>query len=307
MSRFASLQQRLAAAGRVAVLAGGNSAEREISLQSGQAVLAGLRELGLNVDLVDTADLTRKGLQGFDRAFLALHGPGGEDGSIQGYLDYHAIPYTGSGVAASAIAMDKWRCKLLWQGAGLSTPDFYLASQTPRDLGFPVMVKPASEGSSIGMSLAEDELQLNAAIEKATAYDQQVLVERFVSGAEFTVAILGQKVLPAIRLQSANRFYDFNAKYERDDTQYLCPCGLSGEEEKALGELVRQAFDVVGCRHWGRVDVMQDADGRFYLLEVNTIPGMTSHSLVPMAAKAEGMSFAELVGEILAISLEEAQ
>jgi D-alanine-D-alanine ligase len=297
------LKEQLVAAGRVAVLAGGKSSEREISLQSGRAVLAGLRELGVDAQLVDPIDLAADTLKGFDRIFLALHGPGGEDGTMQGYLECLGLPYTGSDVLSSAICMDKLRCKWLWQGAGLSTPDFYLVGEGHRDLGFPVMVKPANEGSSIGMSRVDDEPSLALAIDKARQYDRDVLVERYIKGAEFTVAILGNEVLPPIRLETDNRFYDFNAKYESNDTRYLCPCGLPPEQEVELRDLAMRAFRLLGCRHWGRVDVMQDAAGRFYLLEVNTLPGMTSHSLVPMAAKAVGMSFPELAGRILLASM----
>lgn len=304
MSDVARLKQALAGAGRVAVLAGGKSSERAISLQSGEAVWNGLRALGVDAQLVDAANLSPALLAGFDRVFLALHGPGGEDGTIQGYLECLGLPYTGSGVMASAIGMDKLRCKLLWHGAGLSTPDFYLAGEAALGFGLPVMVKPANEGSSIGMSRVDTATDLDAAIARAKQYDSEVIIERFIKGAEFTVAILGDRALPPIRLETDNRFYDFEAKYERDDTRYLCPCGLPPEQEEELRELALKAFRLVGCRHWGRVDVMQDEQGRFYLLEVNTAPGMTSHSLVPMAAKVAGFGFAELVGEILRMSLE---
>lgn len=304
MSRLETLKQQLAGVGRVAVLAGGKSSERAISLQSGAAVLAGLLELGVDARLVDTAELTPALLKDVDRAFLALHGPGGEDGTIQGYLECIGLPYTGSGVMASAIGMDKLRCKLLWKAVGLPTPDFYLADETARELGYPRMVKPANEGSSIGMSRVDSADDLTAAIAKAQQYDSEVIVERFIKGAEFTVAILGETALPPIRLETDNRFYDFEAKYERDDTRYLCPCGLPPAQEEALKALALKAFRLVGCRHWGRVDVMQDEAGGFHLLEVNTAPGMTSHSLVPMAARVAGYSFAELVGDILHLSVE---
>lgn len=309
MAEVKTLQRRLAAVGRVAVLAGGDSSERAISLQSGAAVLAGLLELGVAAELVDASGLTVDTLRGFDRAFLMLHGPGGEDGTIQGLLEWLGMPYTGSGVMASAIGMDKLRCKWLWQGAQLPTPAFLMADSANvaalQQLGLPVMVKPANEGSSIGMSRVERAADLAAAIAQAQQYDSEVLVERWVEGAEFTVAILGERTLPAIRLETDHSFYDFNAKYISDDTRYLCPCGLDAAKEAQLGELAMAAFKRAGGRHWGRVDVMQDKAGEFYLLEVNTAPGMTSHSLVPMAAAALGMSFAELVGEILAMTLED--
>lgn len=308
MADLKTLRQRLAHAGRVAVLAGGDSSERAISLQSGEAVLAGLLEMGVDAQLVDATGVTADTLRAFDRAFLILHGPGGEDGTIQGLLEWLHMPYTGSGVMASAIGMDKLRCKWLWQGAGLPTPAFLVAgtdAATLQSLGLPVMVKPANEGSSIGMSRVETAADLAAAITAAKHYDSEVLVERWIEGAEFTVAILGERALPAIRLETDHSFYDFNAKYISDDTRYLCPCGLSADKEAELGELAQAAFKRVGGRHWGRVDVMQDTAGKFYLLEVNTAPGMTSHSLVPMAAAAAGISFAELTGEILAMTLED--
>lgn len=304
MSSPADLKQQLAGAGRVVVLAGGRSSEREISLQSGQAILAGLLQLGVDAELKDSIEIVADGLDGFDRAFVALHGPGGEDGTIQGYLEHLGMPYTGSDVLASAIGMDKLRCKWMWQGAGLPTPDFYLASGERRELGFPLMVKPANEGSSIGMSRVDDAANLAAAIAEAQRYCDEVLVERCIEGAEFTVAILGDQALPPIRLETDNRFYDFNAKYERNDTRYLCPCELPQEQEQALRQLALRAFRLLGCRHWGRVDVMQDKSGKFYLLEVNTVPGMTDHSLVPIAAKQDGMGFAELVGRILLASIK---
>lgn len=304
MSDLSVLKQRLATMGNIAVLAGGNSSERDISLQSGAAILAALKALGLDAILVDSAELTASSLDGFVHAFIALHGPGGEDGTIQGYLDYLGISYTGSGVMASAIGMDKLRCKWLWQGAGLSTPEFYLVGDTELELGFPLMVKPASEGSSIGMSRVDERVNLAPAIEQALAYDPHVLVERCIEGGEFTVGILDGKVLPPIRLETDNHFYDFNAKYERNDTRYLCPCGLPPDQETELRDLCLKAFELLGCRHWGRVDVMQDEDGKFYLLEVNTVPGMTNHSLVPMAAAEAGMSFDELVGRILLASVD---
>ncbi|KAF0808954.1 D-alanine--D-alanine ligase [Alcanivorax sp. S71-1-4] len=296
----AQLKQALSRVGRVAVLAGGRSAEREISLKSGREVHAALRKLGVLAELVDPAEVPVDTLTGFKRVFIALHGRGGEDGVIQGVLEHLNVPYTGSGVMASAIGMDKVRTKLLWAGAGLPTPAFYVAggADTP-SLGFPLMVKPAREGSSIGMRKVDTAQELAEAIDAAQEYDDDVLVERWVTGAEFTVAILGDRALPAIRLETPNSFYDFDAKYRADTTRYLCPCGLEEAKESELKALALRAFRAVGAEGWGRVDVMQDADGQFQLLEINTVPGMTDHSLVPMAARADGLSFEALVAEIL--------
>ena len=299
MTGTADLQKRLARLGRVAVLAGGSSAERPVSLKSGKAVHEALRSLGVIAELVDPSEHKIEVLRGFDAAFIALHGRGGEDGVIQGVLEYLQVPYTGSGVMASAIGMDKTRTKMLWQAAGMPTPPFYLAGQQEKDLGFPLMVKPAREGSSIGMRKVDNAQQLADAIAEAEEFDAQVLVEKWIQGGEFTVAILNGEALPAIRLETPNSFYDYEAKYQSDSTRYLCPCGLEADREAQLRRLALDAFNLVGCSGWGRVDVMQDGDGRFYLLEVNTVPGMTDHSLVPMAAKAAGLSFAELVAEIL--------
>lgn len=296
----AQLKQALSRVGRVAVLAGGRSAEREISLKSGREVHAALRKLGVLAELVDPAEVPVDTLTGFKRVFIALHGRGGEDGVIQGVLEHLGVPYTGSGVMASAIGMDKVRTKLLWAGAGLPTPAFYVAgSDDVPALGFPLMVKPAREGSSIGMRKVDNAQELAEAIAAAHEYDADVLVEGWISGAEFTVAILGDRALPAIRLETPNSFYDFDAKYRADTTRYLCPCGLDEAQENELKALALRAFRAVGAEGWGRVDVMQDADGRFQLLEINTVPGMTDHSLVPMAARADGLSFEALVAEIL--------
>lgn len=304
MTERKQLEQQLARAGRIAVLAGGRSAERPISLKSGKAVHEALRRLGALAELVDPAETGVDKLAGFDCAFIALHGRGGEDGVIQGVLEHLGVPYTGSGVMASAIGMDKMRSKLVWQGAGLPTPAFYLAGGNERELGWPVIVKPSREGSSIGMFKVDDAGGLAQAVEEAKTFDDEVLVEQWVTGQEYTVSVLDGRALPVIRLETPNRFYDYEAKYQSDSTQYHIPCGLPEQDEKALGELALQAFDVLGCSGWGRVDVMRDADGGFQLLEVNTIPGMTDHSLVPMAAKAVGMDFEELVASILCAALE---
>ena len=295
----AVMKQRLATLGRVAVLAGGSSAERPVSLNSGKEVHEALLSLGVDAEFVDPAETKIDALSSFDACFIALHGRGGEDGIIQGVLEYLRVPYTGSGVMASAIGMDKAKTKMIWHASGLPTPDFYIAGQSHAKLSFPLMVKPAHEGSSIGMRKVDDAEQLALAIAEAEKFDTQVLVEQWIQGAEFTVAILNGEALPAIRLETPNSFYDYEAKYQANTTRYLCPCGLDVEREKELKALALNAFNQVGCKGWGRVDVMQDKDGKFYLLEVNTVPGMTDHSLVPMAAKAAGMDFPHLVAEIL--------
>ncbi|MEO5342155.1 MAG: D-alanine--D-alanine ligase [Gammaproteobacteria bacterium SHHR-1] len=296
--------------GRVAVLYGGWSAERGISLISGQAVYEGLLGKGVEAQLinVDQAIVQRLGEGGFDRAFIALHGRGGEDGVIQGALEVLGLPYTGSGVMASALAMDKFRCKLLWQALGLPTPGFRLLQDAAdlaqaEALGLPLMIKPAHEGSSIGMSKVSSQLELEAAWHKARQYDGQVLAEQWISGSEYTTGILGERPLPLIRLETPHDFYDYEAKYSAEDTRYLCPCGLPQETEEQLAQLSLRAFKALGCSGWGRVDFMLDDAGKPWLLEVNTVPGMTDHSLVPMAAKQAGLGFDALVWGILAGSL----
>lgn len=297
--------------GKVALLLGGTSAEREISLKSGHAVLAALRRQGVDVEPLDpdASVLERLRRGGYHRVFIMLHGRGGEDGQIQGALETLGLPYTGSGVLGSALGMDKYRCKLAWQGAGLPTADFVPlrgGGDLPRAaaLGFPLMIKPAHEGSSIGMARVEDEDQLSSAWGEAARYDRLVIAERWISGPEFTCAILGDEALPMIRLETPHVFYDYQAKYFADDTRYLCPCGLSPEQEKQLQALALSAFETVGARGWGRVDLMLDGEGVPNLLEINTVPGMTDHSLVPMAANARGIGFDELVRRILETSLE---
>ncbi|OQP34332.1 D-alanine--D-alanine ligase [Pantoea latae] len=304
-------------ANKVAVLMGGTSAERDVSLMSGSAVLAGLREAGVNAHPIDTRDVSVLTLkeQGFDAAFIALHGRGGEDGTLQAVLEFLQLPYTGSGVMASAITMDKLRTKLLWQGRGLPSGRFvwltrqqYQAGLTAetRDaiaaLGLPLFVKPSCEGSSVGISRVNAAEALPAALDEAFRHDDDVLIEAFLSGAEYTVGIVGDQILPAIRIQTASEFYDYEAKYISDDTQYFCPAGLSAEREAELQSLVWDAWRALGCSGWGRVDVMTDGEGNFQLLEVNTSPGMTSHSLVPMAAKEAGMRFSQLVARILELA-----
>ena len=294
--------------GKVAVLMGGWSAERPVSLQSGQAVLDGLKRCGVNAWGVDVQkatvlDTLRRG--SFDRAFIILHGPGGEDGVIQGALDILNIPYTGSGVLASALAMDKLRCKQFFEGAGIPTPAYRLLEEdtdmefVQASLGLPLMVKPALEGSSLGMSKVETGDELVPAWRQASQYQGKVIAERWIEGREYTVAMLGRQALPVIRLETSNAFYDYEAKYQSDETRYHCPCGLSADEEARLQRLALSAFNAVGAQGWGRVDLMCEEDGTPWVIEINTVPGMTSHSLVPMAAKAAGMSFDELICRIL--------
>lgn len=297
--------------GAVVVLAGGRSAERDISLQSGHAVLAALHRQGVAATLFDPASGDITSLKVCQRAFIALHGRGGEDGVIQGVLENFSVPYTGSGVMASAIGMDKYRTKLLWLGAGLPTPAFWMVGKGDSDVrqgrsfDYPLIVKPSREGSSLGMRKVDEDTALDAALLLARQYDDAVLVEQWISGQEFTVAIVHGQALPVIRLETANTFYDYDAKYLSDATGYHCPSGLTAADEKRLCQLALDAFSVVGCSGWGRVDVMRDVQGNFFLLEVNTVPGMTDHSLVPMAAKAAGLDFDQLVMKILETTLED--
>jgi D-alanine-D-alanine ligase len=298
--------------GRVAVLMGGNAAEREISLSSGGAVYKSLIRSGINAVAVDVTSNILDALQGqvFDRAINMIHGRGGEDGVAQAVLETLDLPYTGSGVLASALSMDKLRTKLCWQGAGLLTPQwFVLKSELDVELcaaalSFPVIVKPAQEGSSLGMSRAENKKELLLAWQEAAKYQCDVYAEAWVLGQEYTVGILVGKALPVIRLDTPHVFYDFDAKYRANTTQYHCPAGLSAQEESALADLALQACEIVGVSGWGRVDVFIDEQGNSQLIEVNTVPGMTDHSLVPMAAKQAGMSFDELVLQILETSIQ---
>ena len=300
-----------AAFGRVAVLMGGRAAERAISLRSGAAVEAALQRRGVAAQAVDAAGdvLAELDAGGYDRAFIALHGRGGEDGVIQGALEVLGLPYTGSGVLASALSMDKLRSKQLWQGAGLPTPPY--AALPHRDalqdavgtLGLPLIVKPVHEGSSLGMTRVADAAALEPAWEAARTLDREVLAERWVAGTEYTVAILGQEALPLVRIETPRAFYDFAAKYEADDTRFQCPCGLPAGRERELQALALQAFQALGCQGWGRVDLICDGDDRPWLIEVNTVPGMTDHSLVPMAGRAAGLDFDTLVWRILEESM----
>lgn len=297
--------------GKVAVLYGGTAAEREVSLKSGAAVLAALQAQGVDAHGIDfNGDLAPLQSGSFDRVFIALHGRGGEDGQLQGALQTLGIPYTGSGVLGSALGMDKLRCKQLWHGAGLPTPKFLRVSENSdfnavtAQLGLPLMVKPAHEGSSIGMSKVTDPAQLAHAVRQALHSDDVVLVEQWITGREYTVAILDGMALPAIRLETPHDFYDYEAKYKANTTRYHCPCGLDGAAEARLQKLALDAFNYAGTSGWGRVDVMEDKQGNFWLLEVNTVPGMTDHSLVPMAAKAAGIAFEALVWRILETSFE---
>ncbi|WP_034912261.1 D-alanine--D-alanine ligase [Erwinia sp. 9145] len=302
---------------KVAVLLGGTSAERDVSLMSGNAVLAGLIEAGIDAQAVDIRDfpVMRLKEEGFDKAFIALHGRGGEDGTLQGVLEFLAIPYTGSGVMASAITMDKLRTKLLWQGCGLPVSPYVAITRDEMNaglneearariaaLGLPLFVKPSCEGSSVGITRVNHADALQAALDEAFRHDDEVLIEAFLSGPEYTVAVIGDEILPSIRIQVISEFYDYEAKYFSDDTQYFCPSGLSAEQESVLSTIVTDAWRALGCSGWGRVDVMMGDDGQFYLLEVNTSPGMTGHSLVPMAAKQAGMSFPQLVARILELA-----
>ncbi len=301
---------------KIAVLLGGDSSEREVSLQSGAAVLAGLIEAGIDATGIDTRDVSPLELKalGFDKVFIALHGRGGEDGTLQGVLDFLGLPYTGSGVMASSLCMDKTRTKWLLEGKKLPVPPYvalnradYAACSEQYDaaltaLGLPVMVKPSREGSSVGMSRAESRTELAIALEDAFRYDDEVLVEKWLSGPEFTVSILGSETLPSVRIKPSAIFYDYQAKYLSDQTAYFCPGGEDEYQEQQLARLAMDAWQALGCGGWGRVDIMMDSDGGLYVLEANTSPGMTNHSLVPMAARQSGIDFAGLVTRILALA-----
>lgn len=314
--RFPRIVNDAAGFGRVAVVLGGNSAEREVSLDSGRGVLAALRSLGVDAHPIDgipaLLDAVRAGH--FARVFNILHGAGGENGELQGALQSLGVPYTGSGVLGSALSLDKVRAKQVWIALGLPTPRFRALPRgadvhaAAREVGFPLIVKPAWEGSSVGVTRVFDEAGLDAAVELARRYPGDMLMETLIEGdgnegGEFTVGILGREVLPTIKIVPQGEYYDYNAKYVAEDTQYLVP-GLSGEAEDAMRALALQAFDSLDCFGWGRVDVMRDRHGKNWLLEVNTAPGMTSHSLVPKAAAVAGLSYAELCWRVLETSME---
>jgi D-alanine-D-alanine ligase len=304
MSKVQSPQQF----GRVAVLMGGTSSEREVSLTSGNAVLSALQARGVNAVAVDGIPALVEALvaRKFDRVFNILHGNkgGGEDGVLQGLLEAFGIPYTGSGVLGSALAMDKIRTKQVWLSLGLPTPRYVRLNKgddvvaAARSLGLPVIVKPSCEGSSVGVTRVMKEEELQSAVELAAKYPGEMLMEQLIVGSEFSVPVLGDRALPSIRIVPAGEYYDYHSKYVSDDTQYVCP-GLQGADEAAMQALVLDAFKAIGCSGWARIDVMRDSQGNNYLLEVNTAPGMTSHSLVPKAARAVGIEFDELVWRIL--------
>ncbi len=294
--------------GKVAVLFGGTSAEREVSLNSGSRVLAALQGQGIDAHAFDPASQPLDALKGYDRAFIALHGRHGEDGTIQGALEVMHIPYTGSGVLASALAMDKFRTKLMWQAAGLAIPEYALLTadsdfgDIEEELGLPLFVKPAHEGSSIGITKVKERGALKAAYEAAAKLDPLVIAEKGVLGGEYTVGIIGDEAMPIIKIEPATEWYDYEAKYNRDDTQYLCPCGLPEAREMEIRKGALEAFRILGGRGWGRVDFLMDEDGKHYFLEVNTAPGMTDHSLVPMAARVNGMDYPALVRRVLELA-----
>ena len=294
--------------GKVAVLFGGTSAEREVSLNSGSRVLAALQGQGIDAHPFDPAVQPLDALKGYDRAFIALHGRHGEDGTIQGALEVMHIPYTGSGVLASALAMDKFRTKLMWQAAGLPVPEYALLNadsdfaEIEEQLGLPLFVKPAREGSSIGVTKVKERGALKAAYEEAARHDPLVIAEKGVMGGEYTVGIVGDEVLPIIKIEPATEWYDYEAKYNRDDTKYLCPCGLAEAKEREIRKGALEAFRILGGRGWGRVDFLMDEEGNHYFLEVNTAPGMTDHSLVPMGARVAGMEYPALVRRVLELA-----
>ena len=301
---------------KIAVLLGGTSAEREVSLNSGTAVLNALRKQGYDAYPIDpkTFPVATLKEQGFDRVFNILHGRGGEDGTMQGLLEQIGIPYTGCGVMASALTMDKMRTKMLWKAFGLPVAEMEIVTVENRatlnpevvvkKLGLPLMVKPSLEGSSVGLTKVKTMEELESAVDFALKFDRTVLIEEWLAGDEFTVPVLNNEVLPSIKIVPEGEFYDYDAKYISDNTQYFCPAGLSDAREQELRRLVKQAYDVVGCRGWSRIDVMADAEGKFRLVEVNTNPGMTSHSLFPKSAATVGYSFEQLVEKILELSAE---
>ncbi|CAM3809180.1 D-alanine--D-alanine ligase [Avibacterium endocarditidis] len=300
---------------KIAVLLGGTSAEREVSLNSGEAVLNALKSLGYDAHPIDpkTFPVAELKQQGFDRVFNILHGRGGEDGTMQGLLEQIGIPYTGCGVMASALTMDKMRTKMLWKAFGLPVANMEIVTKSTvselnpaavvEKLGLPLMVKPSLEGSSVGLRKVNQLDELQSAVEFALGFDDTILIEEWLAGDEFTVPVLDNEVLPAIKIVPEGEFYDYEAKYVSDNTQYFCPAGLTDEREQELRQLVKRAYDAVGCRGWSRIDVMMDGEGQFRLVEVNTNPGMTSHSLFPKSAATVGYSFEQLVEKILELSV----
>ena len=291
--------------GKVAVLMGGDSNERAVSLLSGDAVFHALKRLEIDAEAFDPSSRDINEIQSYNRAFIALHGRGGEDGSMQAFLKSKNIAYTGSDSLSSAIGMDKLKTKLLWRSLNISTPDFLQVTEKTSyeeimsAIGVPFFIKPSNEGSSIGIDKIKNEKQYQDAFLKTSKIDANVIVEKFVDGEEFTVAIVNDKTLPVIKIKPSNEFYDYQAKYIKDDTQYICPSGIEKQKEVSISKEALQAFKIIGCSSWGRVDFMMDKQGRHYFIEVNTSPGMTSHSLVPMAAKEAGINFDQLVLEIL--------
>ncbi|POY43234.1 D-alanine--D-alanine ligase [Avibacterium endocarditidis] len=297
------------------MLLGGTSAEREVSLNSGEAVLNALKSLGYDAHPIDpkTFPVAELKQQGFDRVFNILHGRGGEDGTMQGLLEQIGIPYTGCGVMASALTMDKMRTKMLWKAFGLPVANMEIVTKSTvselnpaavvEKLGLPLMVKPSLEGSSVGLRKVNQLDELQSAVEFALGFDDTILIEEWLAGDEFTVPVLDNEVLPAIKIVPEGEFYDYEAKYVSDNTQYFCPAGLTDEREQELRQLVKRAYDAVGCRGWSRIDVMMDGEGQFRLVEVNTNPGMTSHSLFPKSAATVGYSFEQLVEKILELSV----
>ncbi|MDO4626019.1 MAG: D-alanine--D-alanine ligase [Pasteurellaceae bacterium] len=300
---------------KIAVLLGGSSAEREVSLNSGNAVLTALRNLGYDAHPIDPQQVAVANLKqmGFDRAFNILHGRGGEDGIVQGVLESIGLPYTGCGVMTSALTMDKMRTKMLWKAFGLPIAEMEIVTKTDRAtfdaqqvverLGLPLMVKPSREGSSVGLTKVKKAEELNTAVDYALQFDETILIEEWLDGDEMTVPVLDDQVLPAVKIIPEGEFYDYEAKYVSDNTQYVCPAPMSEQREQELKKLVKQAYDVVGCQGWSRIDVMTDSQGNFRLVEVNTTPGMTSHSLFPKSAATVGYSFEQLVEKILELSV----
>ncbi len=298
--------------GNIAVLFGGESSEREVSLNSGRAIVAAFKTLDIDVLEIDVQMQTLHSVlvkQEIKHCFIALHGGSGEDGTVQALLSSLGITYTGSGVLGCAISMDKAKTKLLWAGANIPTANFVTVSSADdwlsvsQAVGEKFMIKPANEGSSIGMSIVDDAVTFNLAMEKTKQFNSTVIAERWIDGPEYTVAILAGEALPMIRMKTDHEFYDYTAKYQSNDTQYICPCGLDKDIEYEIKAKAIEAFNVLDCKGWGRIDVMIDADNQFYFLEANTVPGMTNHSLVPMAANAVGKDFETLVAEILLLSL----